>query len=423
MRLRRKLKSALWLPEILFVMLTMATTGNASATYSFSDVNYPGAVLTSAQGINDPGQIVGYYFDTSGARHGFLLDGGTYTTIDCPSPYTTTEAFGINNLGQIVGYCAAPGGVNGVYGSTRSFILSGGVLTFLSDAPGSYGGASTFAQGINDSGQIVGWYADSCLCSGHGFLLSGGIYTTIGVPGFLSTYGRGINNHGEIVGGTQPNFGEGFEQGFTLNNGTYTNFNAPAAGANPGTEADGINDSGQSVGYYADSNNVTHGFLLDSGVFTNIDHPNAQVTQALGINSKGQLVGAYTDLANVTHGFVAVGPRYSVCLLYDPTKAVHSGATIPIKLQLCDGSGNDLSSSSIVANATRVTQISTTISGAVENAGNSNPDNNFRFDATLGSTGGYIFNLKTTGLSTGTYSLNFTVTGDSSVYAANFQVK
>ena len=27
----------------------------------------------------------------------------------------------------------------------------------------------------------------------------------------------------------------------------------------------------------------------------------------------------------------SVGPRYSVCLLYDPTKAVHSGATVPIK--------------------------------------------------------------------------------------------
>jgi hypothetical protein len=114
---------------------------------------------------------------------------------------------------------------------------------------------------------------------------------------------------------------------------------------------------------------------------------------------------------------------YSVCLLYDPTKAVRSGATIPIKLQLCNGSGNDLSSSSIVLTAISVTQISTSISGAVENTGNSNPDSNFRFDATLGSTGGYIFNLKTIGFSTGTYNVNFTVTGDSFVYAAPFQVK
>jgi hypothetical protein len=96
---------------------------------------------------------------------------------------------------------------------------------------------------------------------------------------------------------------------------------------------------------------------------------------------------------------------------------------VPIKLQLCDGSGNDLSSSSITLQAISVTQISTSISGVVEDSGNSNPDNNFRFDTTLGSTGGYIFNLKTTGLTTGTYGVNFTVTGDSTVYTAQFQVK
>jgi hypothetical protein len=118
-----------------------------------------------------------------------------------------------------------------------------------------------------------------------------------------------------------------------------------------------------------------------------------------------------------------IGPLSHLCLLYDPTKAVRSGATIPIKFQLCDGSGNDLSSSSITVHATNVTQVSSSISGAVEDAGNANPDNDFRFDVSLGTTGGYIFNLKTTGLSTGTYNLNFTVMGDSFVYAAPFQVK
>jgi hypothetical protein len=116
-------------------------------------------------------------------------------------------------------------------------------------------------------------------------------------------------------------------------------------------------------------------------------------------------------------------PLYSTCLLYDSTKAVHSGATIPIKLQLCDGSGQDRSAPTTTAHAISITQTSTTFSGDVQDPGNANPDNDFRFDSTLGTTGGYIFNLKTTGLPTGTYSLNFTVTGDSFVYAAPFQVK
>jgi len=269
-----------------------------------SDVDYPGEVWTNAQKINDSGQIVGYYRDSSRNYHGFLLSGGTYSAIGCPSPYIGSVAVGINNLGQIVGYCYAPGGVNGSYGSSRSFIVSGGVLSFLPDAPGSYGGASTFAEGINDNGQIVGWYADSCLCKGHGFLLSGGIYTTVDVPGFGATYPFGINNHGEIVGFTSSTFGGGSPQGFTLINGTYTSFNDPAAVTTSGTYAEGIDDSGQVVGFYGDNNNVEHGFLLNAGVFTNIDHPNAQLTQALGINSQGQIVGVYSDPANVLHGFV-----------------------------------------------------------------------------------------------------------------------
>jgi hypothetical protein len=92
-------------------------------------------------------------------------------------------------------------------------------------------------------------------------------------------------------------------------------------------------------------------------------------------------------------------------------------------LQLCDASGNDLSSAGLALHALSVTLASTSISGALEDFGNASPDNDFRFDATLGSTGGYIFNLMTAGLSTGTYNLNFTVTGDTSVYAAPLQVK
>lgn len=116
-------------------------------------------------------------------------------------------------------------------------------------------------------------------------------------------------------------------------------------------------------------------------------------------------------------------PLYSTCLLYDATKAVKSGSTLPVKLDLCDSNGNDLSSSAITLHAISVALASTTISGIIEDAGNANPDNDFRFDSTLGSAGGYIFNLSTKGLTTGTYNLSFTVTGDSVVYTVPFQVK
>ncbi len=62
-------------------------------------------------------------------------------------------------------------------------------------------------------------------------------------------------------------------------------------------------------------------------------------------------------------------------------------------------------------------------SGPPEDAGNSNPDLDFRYDPTLGPSGGYIFNLKTTGLGSGTYSLNFSAAGDPASHSVPFGVK
>jgi hypothetical protein len=113
----------------------------------------------------------------------------------------------------------------------------------------------------------------------------------------------------------------------------------------------------------------------------------------------------------------------SACVLYDQTKAVQSGSVAPIKFQLCDANGTDVSASTIIVKAQSVTQISSAITGQVVAVGNANPDNDFRFDASVGSGGGYIYNLSTKGLSTGTYVLAFTVAGDPVSHQLQFQIK
>ena len=52
-----------------------------------------------------------------------------------------------------------------------------------------------------------------------------------------------------------------------------------------------------------------------------------------------------------------------------------------------------------------------------------NPDNNFRYDASLGSTGGYIFNLATKGLQPGAYQVRFRVGSDPSLYSVSVQLR
>ncbi len=129
------------------------------------------------------------YYDSS-TQHGFLLSGGTYTTIDFPGAAAGTYANAINDSDQIVGAYGDAGG------DEHGYLLSGGQFTTI-DFPGAVG--LTAAQGINDSGQIVGYYVDSG-GSSHGFLLSDGTYTTIDFPAGTNTQADGINDSGQIVG-------------------------------------------------------------------------------------------------------------------------------------------------------------------------------------------------------------------------------
>jgi predicted extracellular nuclease len=142
--------------------------------------------------------------------------------------------------------------------------------------------------------------------------------------------------------------------------------------------------------------------------------PGGTTPQALTIT--GQFSGG--TLIAASSGTATLSVSFNICLLYDPAKAVKSGAVYPIKIQLCDVNGSNVSSADIVVHAVNIQQVSTLAFGDLITAGNANTDNNFRFDS-----GFYILNLKTTGLSTGTYKLYFTAGDDPVLHSVEFQVK
>ncbi len=102
-------------------------------------------------------------------------------TLNGPLGINGTEAFGINDAGQIVGVYEDSSG------TFHGFLYSGGTYITLNDPLGT--GATTYATGINDAGQIVGYYDDSSGAE-HGFLYSDGTYTTLDDP--LGTNGTGV---------------------------------------------------------------------------------------------------------------------------------------------------------------------------------------------------------------------------------------
>src|SRR5258706_1104707 len=115
-------------------------------------------------------------------------------------------------------------------------------------------------------------------------------------------------------------------------------------------------------------------------------------------------------------GTLTVG--YGILTLFDQGKVHQSGSTIPIKLGITDVNGNNLSSANTVVTAVGMALVSNSVYGPVEDSGNANPDNDFRF-----SGDSYIFNLKTTGLATGTYNLYFRVGADPTLHTVQFQIR
>ena len=88
---------------------------------------------------------------------------------------------------------------------------------------------------------------------------------------------------------------------------------------------------------------------------------------------------------------------------------------------MCDASGVNVSNAASTLIASGLTKIDSTPAAVpAEDSGNANPDRAFRYDASLD---GYIYNLSTKGLTTGTWALTFTVNGDPVPHQVTFDVR
>jgi len=170
----------------------------------FTSFDPPGSVFTNVLGINERGEIAGRYCTQlpcaapgAGSFHGFLLHDGEFTTVDIPGALET-DLFKANSPGRIVGGFLTPDH------KEQIALLTNGNLTVF--APPGGQPVSLDNGGINERGDIVGTYCDwalPCLITPvgtHGFLISGGAFTTIDVPGASATAALGMNARGGIVG-------------------------------------------------------------------------------------------------------------------------------------------------------------------------------------------------------------------------------
>jgi hypothetical protein len=160
-------------------------------------------------------------------------------------------------------------------------------------------------------------------------------------------------------------------------------------------------------------------FTLDANAMLAQHFPGIDLSTVASVLVNVDVEGGTAQFSNLC--LTNVSTQYTVAPLYDPNKAVKSGAVIPLKLQLHDAGGANISSSSLVVSATGLVQKDNQPDGTLTDPGNANDDNNFRYDPTLP---GYVFNLKTTGLGSGTWCVTFTVNGQADPsYQLIFNVK
>jgi probable HAF family extracellular repeat protein len=260
------------------------------AAYTFTPIDVPGALSTSATGINNAGDVVGSFEDHPAGSMGFLYTNGVITTINVPGA-VGTSASAISNSGTIAGSFTDVGPPTI---QTLLFTDTNGVFSQI-----AYPDATSIgANGINNSGEIVGRVGTGSHGT-FGIVYINGVFSTFHFPGMedQSIAVEGINDSGAIVGFS-------FEGGFVDNNGVFTTFNPPDSSL---TEAFAISDSGLIVGNYFDSaTSQRHGFLYENGVFMNVDDPLAApgTTELRGINDAGQIIGFYSDSSG-GHGFLA----------------------------------------------------------------------------------------------------------------------
>ena len=255
----------------------------------FHSFDFPGARNTQATSMTLGGDIVGRYYNSDGSHHGFLLQNGTFSTIDFPGAVITDPEW-ISESRVIVGYYN-DGSFN------HGFQLIGGRFNTI-DYPGF---PDTIVAGIGLDGDMVGGASNSFGTEFHGFLLRHGNFSLIDFPSSSVTFQEAtMIAAGRIVGGYLDAAGS---HGYVLADGNFKSIDCPNAPG--GVFLSAIDFFGRVAGQMATADGHSHGLVVSKGECIAVDYPDSTATYANSINAFGNVAGRYTDTGGQTHGFFA----------------------------------------------------------------------------------------------------------------------
>ncbi|HUN33272.1 MAG TPA: CHRD domain-containing protein [Trebonia sp.] len=307
---------------------TAPAAGSATTAYNFRTLdNAKDLTFNQLLGINNKGLIAGY-FGSGALNHpnkGYqLTPNGSYTSENFPGS-AQTQVTGLNDQGATVGFWSTMNNASQV-NDNHGWWSPDGRHFFTADYPTSAPASPPVDQllGINNHDFAVGFYTDAS-GNNHGYYYDArdnkfGLITAPASLNSPSLTATAVNTRADIAGVYTDAAGntDGFIKFFS---GGFTTLRFPGATS---TQALGVNDSDEVVGFYMDgtgSSATTHGFTwTPTGGFRSVDDPNGiGMTTINGVNNAGDIVGFYTDGAGNVDGFKAAPVTSKVTLRFGLT--------------------------------------------------------------------------------------------------------
>ena len=125
----------------------LSQTSLVNPQYTIKDLGTLGGTDSTAEGINDTGQVVGVSRISTGTSHVFLYTGGQMQDLNQGTTSSESRAHDINGSGQVVGVSDFTG--------NHAYLYTGGQMRNLGTLAGTTCSYSD-AWGINDTGEVVG---------------------------------------------------------------------------------------------------------------------------------------------------------------------------------------------------------------------------------------------------------------------------
>ena len=291
-----------------------ALPAHAEPIYNITDLGTLGGTVSFPYGINASGEVTGYSFLSSGSNyHAFLYNGSTMEDLGTLPNASYSVGYGVNASGEVTGDSFYTSGV-----STHAFLYNGSTMNDLGTLSG---GALSYGYAVNSSGEVAGYSYINGYSGIRAFLYNGSTMENLGTLGGTSSEAFGINDGGETTGYSYTSGNAAYHAFISVPSGLGNVLNDIGTLGGADSQGYAINASGDVAGWANTSTGDTHAFLYDDSTGIMIDLGTLGTgtqSEARGLNDSDEVVGYSLTNAGVPYCLVFnVATPTCTAFLYD----------------------------------------------------------------------------------------------------------